>query len=232
VGDQELQRTAFEMFGASERRSTRKGLDVAAFHDNEVFRCGLETLFRSLPIVGRVQVCEAPSVMALRQPDVVVLPAHLDPIVLRDLLDVAHQADTKVLLILDKLDRDSVRRVSGLPVDGFLLETELNTDMLSQALDSVLRCEMPVPSSLVRELLSEVKTAGRRERWPRLTPREKATLALLVEGMSNKQIARRLGISAHGAKHHVSNVLAKLNCTNRTEAAAIAIQNGLITGPF
>ncbi|URN11125.1 response regulator transcription factor [Streptomyces radiopugnans] len=128
-------------------------------------------------------------------------------------------------------DREAVRRASRLAADGFLLETGLNAGTLGHAVEAVARGEIPVPPSLVRELLSEVKTGGRCERGPQLTPREEAALALLVQGMSNKQIARRLGISEHGAKRHVSNVLAKLNCPNRTVAAVVAVQDGLIAAP-
>ena len=60
------------------------------------------------------------------------------------------------------------------------------------------------------------------------TPREQQTLALLVEGLPNKQIARRLGISEHGAKRNVANILAKLNVPNRTLAAAKAVRDGLV----
>ena len=55
-----------------------------------------------------------------------------------------------------------------------------------------------------------------------MTPRESETLNLLSKGLSNKQIARSLHISQHGAKRHVANVIAKLNCPNRTLAVALA----------
>ncbi|MGI5287809.1 response regulator transcription factor [Nonomuraea polychroma] len=60
-----------------------------------------------------------------------------------------------------------------------------------------------------------------------LTPRERQVLELLVEGMSNKQIALR--ISQHGVKRLVSNVLAKLNCPNRTMAVRTAITDGILS---
>jgi DNA-binding CsgD family transcriptional regulator len=62
-----------------------------------------------------------------------------------------------------------------------------------------------------------------------LTIREHDVLALLAHGLSNKQIARRLMISEHGVKRHVTNLLAKLNSPNRTFAVATALQAGLIS---
>ena len=52
-----------------------------------------------------------------------------------------------------------------------------------------------------------------------LTPREWEVLALIREGLSNEQIAQRLGISLSGAKFHVSEILSKLQVTDRVEAA-------------
>ncbi|AGC41666.1 LuxR family DNA-binding response regulator [Myxococcus stipitatus DSM 14675] len=62
-----------------------------------------------------------------------------------------------------------------------------------------------------------------------LTPREREVLALLAEGLSNKAIADRLGISEHTAKFHVNAVLSKLGVQRRTEAVVRAARMGLVT---
>ena len=61
-----------------------------------------------------------------------------------------------------------------------------------------------------------------------LTPRELEVLALLVEGASNKTIARRLGISVHTVKFHVGSLIDKLDATGRTDAVANAAKLGVI----
>jgi DNA-binding NarL/FixJ family response regulator len=61
-----------------------------------------------------------------------------------------------------------------------------------------------------------------------LTMREREVLAALADGLSNKAIARRLGISFHTAKFHVGGILAKLDADSRTEAVARAAQRGLV----
>ncbi len=61
-----------------------------------------------------------------------------------------------------------------------------------------------------------------------LTQRERAVLALMAEGASNKQIAIKLGISVHTAKFHVASVLEKLDATGRTDAVAHAARMGVI----
>jgi DNA-binding NarL/FixJ family response regulator len=61
-----------------------------------------------------------------------------------------------------------------------------------------------------------------------LTPREQEVLTLLAEGASNKVIARRLGISVHTAKFHVSQLLDKLDALGRTDAVAHATRLGVL----
>ena len=61
-----------------------------------------------------------------------------------------------------------------------------------------------------------------------LTPRELEVLTLLAEGLSNKAIARRLGISVHTAKFHVGTLIDKFDAVGRTDAVAQAARRGVI----
>jgi DNA-binding NarL/FixJ family response regulator len=62
----------------------------------------------------------------------------------------------------------------------------------------------------------------------RLTPRELEVLSLMAEGLSNKLIAERLGISDQTVKFHVASVCGKLDALNRTDAVRRGLQRGLI----
>jgi DNA-binding NarL/FixJ family response regulator len=64
-----------------------------------------------------------------------------------------------------------------------------------------------------------------------LTPREREVLGLIGRGMANKVIARELNLSEKTVKAHVSNILAKLGVTDRTQAALYAVRAGLVAPP-
>ncbi|MFI5496690.1 LuxR C-terminal-related transcriptional regulator [Actinoplanes sp. NPDC051859] len=86
-----------------------------------------------------------------------------------------------------------------------------------------------VPSALRRALVREQQATVSLPPPPvpvlagRLTGREQLVLAQVARGRSNQQIARSLGISGNAVKRHVSNLLMKSGCTNRTEVALLAV---------
>ena len=75
---------------------------------------------------------------------------------------------------------------------------------------------------------AEARAAARPDRAPALTPRELEILEMLAEGMSNRTIATRLGISSQTVKFHVASILAKLGASSRTEAVTFGVRQGLI----
>jgi len=79
---------------------------------------------------------------------------------------------------------------------------------------------------LVEQLAAEDGAGA--ERGEHLTPREREVLALLARGRANKAIALDLGVSERTVKTHVSNILGKLNLTDRTQAAVYAVRHGIV----
>jgi DNA-binding NarL/FixJ family response regulator len=76
--------------------------------------------------------------------------------------------------------------------------------------------------------LKEAQAFAPAEDLPLLTPREREILALLSEGLSNKAMARRLGISVHTVKFHLEALFTKLNATSRAEAVAKGLRGRVI----
>ena len=74
--------------------------------------------------------------------------------------------------------------------------------------------------------------AGRGDRPNvRVTPREREVLALVAEGLTNRQIAARLVVSEHTVHRHVTNILRKLDLPSRAAAAAYAVRDGIVDMP-
>ena len=75
--------------------------------------------------------------------------------------------------------------------------------------------------------LAEATPSAERAAFPDLTVREREVLWLLAQGLSNQEVADRMGISLKTARNHVSNILARLQVADRTEAIARARAAGL-----
>jgi DNA-binding NarL/FixJ family response regulator len=83
------------------------------------------------------------------------------------------------------------------------------------------------PDALRRS--ARARSAARDARESALTQRENEILEMMAEGMSNRAIAVRLGISSYTVKFHVASILAKLGAASRTEAVTLGVRNGLIS---
>jgi DNA-binding NarL/FixJ family response regulator len=120
---------------------------------------------------------------------------------------------------------------SGLLVRGTL------PGQLVAAIRSVARGDVVLPSRMTRRLIRHALAGagaggpGRDELLRLLTDREYEVLCLMRSGLTNREIAERLVVSATTVKTHVSNLLAKLGARNRIEAAIIAHDAGLGSPP-
>lgn len=212
---------------------------------NELARFGLERMLQSVDSVVeqhsyddlRTAVGVAGQVRAAQGAGSVVLVtvlSEIDDDIAQLGLDAAAEQGVKTLFVVDEVDRARLSRVARAEGSGFVFADELAAGTLARTLERLHGGEMPISTRLTRLLLAAVGDGGgpeERRSEVRLTAREREVLALLVEGLSNKQVAHRLGISSHGAKRHVANILAKLNCPNRTLAVAKALREGLCQAP-
>lgn len=212
-----------------------EGFQVALVARNELTRQGLRAIVSSLSLVKGVQFCDDPweffSDPENKQIDIAIICS--EETLLEQARHLATEAElngVKTLLLLGRDEDRAIEVVAAVPSNGFLLASELTASSLAEAMTRTLNGDLPMPSALATRLLATVRrqSSDQRPRQINLTPRERQALCLLAEGLSNKQIARRLSISLHGAKRLVANVLAKLNCSNRTLAVTMALNAGLL----
>lgn len=213
-----------------------KGLRVSIVHPHEMVRRGLESMMRDSDSIALVRTFPQATTtevrVALGSTDVVICPCTV-AVEVMELIATSREYRAKVLSLLEGSDEQQLATAAELPADGFLLADEVTAESLEDSLARLANGEMPLPASLSKWMLRRIRKGGasRSERPFFLTARELETLQLLAQGFSNKQIARALGISQHGAKRHVANVIAKLNCPNRTLAVALALREGIIEDP-
>jgi DNA-binding NarL/FixJ family response regulator len=109
-------------------------------------------------------------------------------------------------------------------ISGYLLRTEPYRELVKAVLAAVrgdIRCPPSVAAVLMRRMGPQGAPPDVSSGAGRLTAREREILALIDDGMSNKEIARRLSIEVRTVKNHVHNLLEKLQVHRRGEAAAL-----------
>jgi two-component system NarL family response regulator len=115
---------------------------------------------------------------------------------------------------------EDIRRALLAGVQAYLTKDVLH-DELIEAIRAVHAGQRYLPGPVAAALAAQLPR-------PDLSARELDVLRLIVQGLSNKQIAYTLGIAEHTVKNHVKNILSKLGVDDRTQAATAAIQRGII----
>jgi DNA-binding NarL/FixJ family response regulator len=121
--------------------------------------------------------------------------------------------DTRVLVLTSFSDTPRVRGAMQAGAIGYLLK-DCDPPTLVEAIRSAARGHSPLDPRVAGNLLP----SGRSD-VPQLSPREREILALVAEGMLNKQIARRLGIAEHTVKIQLGNAFRRIGVSDRTSAA-------------
>lgn len=201
--------------------------------DHAVVRQGLKmflSLDPELEILGEASDGKKAIEMAKQlQPDIVLMDLLMPVLggveatatIRREMPDVEVIALTSVLE--DKSVVDAVRAGAI----GYLLK-DTESDELIRAIKAAAAGQVQLSPKAAARLMREVRTPDNPET---LTDRETDVLRLLAMGQANKEIAQTLSIGEKTVKTHVSNVLAKLGVTSRTQAALYAVRIGLVEAP-
>ena len=196
--------------------------------DDPLARAGLVGQQRGQPgctVVGQVPVgAQLSSLMEVYGPEVVMWDLGWDPTSSLESLSELSDAGTPIIALLPEESHASEVWASG--ARG-LLPRNAETESLMAALIAVAQGLIILDPRLAP---SVPPPAGPRPAPPvgELTPRELEVLRLLAEGLPNKSIGQRLGISEHTVKFHVNSILGKLGAQSRTEAVTLASRLGLI----
>ena len=135
----------------------------------------------------------------------------------------AESPQTRVIVLTSFVDEDKMLPAVRAGAAGYLLK-----DVAPQELVSAIRTVHGGAALLHPAVVAELVREATTPRGDGLTEREREVLALIARGRANKAIAFELGVSEKTVKTHVSNILGKLNLTDRTQAALYAVREGLV----
>lgn len=208
---------------------------VAVAAESAVERAGVVALLADSPSVVVVHasdhVRDVDAVIGAREVDVVVIALRSrDELALpiEVTADLAHRVPALVLLV-DDAPADWVADVLAMGVFA-VLPRDVSADELHAAVQSAGAGLLTISRDQYASLpvgRRPVRTASVRGAES-LTRRESEVLAMLADGLANKEIAVRLHISSHTVKTHVTSLFAKLGTDSRAEAVAVGVRRGLI----
>jgi two-component system, NarL family, response regulator LiaR len=205
---------------------------VMVVDDHMVVRQGFATFLKAYPdleMVGEASNGQEAIQRCLElQPDVILMDMMMPQMNGVDATRIIREQNPDVQVIaLTSFsdDKQLVQAALGAGATGYLFKDVSAAELVKTIL--AVHSGTPVLSPEATRLLIQVKT----ERPPQsfnLSERELEVLALLIEGLSNGEIALRLSISRSTIKFHVSSILGKLGAHSRTEAVSIAHQHKLV----
>ena len=196
--------------------------------DHDVVRRGLTALLDGSEGFAVVAAAadgeEAVTLAGEHQPDVVLMDLSMpgvDGIEATRRL-IAERPESRVVVLTSFSDRERILDALDAGAVGYLLK-DAEPDELLRGIAAAARGESPLAPKAAKAVLS-----ARAESRPaaELTAREQEVLALLAEGLANKQIARRLGIAEKTVKAHLTSVFQSIGVTDRTQAALWARSHG------
>ena len=205
---------------------------VMTVDDHEIFRGGIAfalDAYEDLELVGGAHSGEeALCLCEEAQPDVILMDMRMPgldgPATTGAIREQYPQV--QVLALTSFYDEPLVQRAMAAGAIGYLLKGVPVVE-LAEAIRGACAGRSTIDDQALQALIRAARSGPRL--GDDLTDREREVLALLVEGLSNREIADRLMVSLPTAKAHVHSITAKLQVSNRTEAAIVAVKHDLVS---
>jgi DNA-binding NarL/FixJ family response regulator len=203
-------------------------ITVAIIDDNRLVREALAAMLGELTDVRVVTSATANTAFLTETtPDVLLLDVGLsDQESLNVAVALGRDSPRVKIIVMDIIPvHEEIMEFVNAGVSGFLLK-DSSFDEFVNTIRSVAAGQKVLPPRMTQSLFSQIVNAARSGEAEgtledvRMTPREREVIALIGEGLSNKEIAQRLEIATHTVKSHVRNVMEKLALHTRLQIAA------------
>jgi NarL family two-component system response regulator LiaR len=210
--------------------SDQEPIKVIVVDDHDMVRRGLAAYFKTYPDISLVGEAgdgkEAVDLCLELQPDVVlmdlIMPRMGGVEATRKICE--KNSDIQIIALTSFQDKSMVQEAIRAGAISYLLKN-VDGDNLAAA----IRSAKAGRGTLSPEITHDLITSGQQSRiGADLTARESEVLTLMVEGLTNPEIAERLTISRATASSHVSHILQKLEVSNRAEAIVLAVRSNLV----
>jgi two-component system NarL family response regulator len=194
--------------------------------DHFVVRVGLGSIINSQPdMVNVAEAASGPQAVEMfdrHQPDVTLMDLRLPGMSGIEALAAirAKHPKARIIMLSSFGGAENVFRAVQAGARAYFLKDVKGLDLL-HAIRAVHGGQRPLPPEIAACLAERLP-------GPELSARETEILRLIANGQTNKQIATQLGISEGTVRVHASNVFAKLGCSDRAQAVAVAFQRGIV----
>ena len=206
---------------------------VLLVDDHEMVRLGVSSYLSiqsDVEVVGEAENGEDgyEKAMALR-PDVILMDLVME---VMDGIEstkkiLKERPEARILIVTSFIDDEKVYPAIEAGASGYLLKTSTAHE-IANAIRKTYNGERVLEPEVTTKMMEQLSNRNRHVLHEELTNREQEILLLIAQGMSNQEIADELFITLKTVKTHVSNILAKLEVEDRTQAAIYAFKHGLI----